>query len=86
LFKVELERLNKASTDINKLENELEEAKALFISTKNRQAQRIEYLQKKLGTCIQKSKPYYDASQAKDRVNKEFKRQGPIFELLKHGL
>jgi hypothetical protein len=69
IFQVELERLNKASTDINKLENELEEAKALFISTKNRQAQRIEYLQKKLGNCIQKAKPYYDASQAKDRVN-----------------
>ncbi len=60
--------MNKASSDINKLENELEEAKSLFIATKNRQAQRIEYLQKKLGACISKSKPYYEALQAKEKV------------------
>lgn len=67
----ELERLNRCAAHINKLENELEEAKNLFNNTKNRQLQRLEFLQKKLGSCIQKSKPYYEALQQTEKLQKE---------------
>lgn len=50
------------------------EAKNLFNNTKNRQLQRLEYLQKTLGSCIQKSKPYYEALQLTDRLRKEAQR------------
>jgi SH3-domain binding protein 5 len=56
----ELERLNSTSSDINNMENELEQAKSLFNTLKSRQLQRLEILQKKLGPCISKAKPYYE--------------------------
>ncbi|CAF0703548.1 unnamed protein product [Brachionus calyciflorus] len=67
----ELERLNQSCSDINKMENELEEAKNLFNTTKNRQLQRLEFLQKKLGSCIPKSKPYYEALRITDKLQSE---------------
>jgi len=70
----ELEKLNRCASDINKLENELEEAKNLFTTTKNRQLQRLEYLQKKFGACIQKSKPYYEALHQTEKLQKEAQR------------
>lgn len=39
----------------------LKEAKGLFISSKNKQLERLEYLQKKFGSSISKAKPYYEA-------------------------
>lgn len=60
-IQVELERLNKSCADVNQLENDLEEAKGLFISSKNKQLERLEYLQKKFGSSISKAKPYYEA-------------------------
>ena len=33
--------------------------------------QRLEFLQKKLGSCIQKSKPYYEAVQLTEKLQKE---------------
>ncbi|RMZ96045.1 SH3 domain-binding 5 isoform X3 [Brachionus plicatilis] len=67
----ELERLNQASSDINKMENELEDAKNLFNTTRNRQLQRLEFLQKKFGSCIVKSKPYYEALKITEKLRSE---------------
>ena len=67
----ELERLNKSATDINKMENELEEAKQLFINSRQRQLQRLEFLQKKLGACIMKAKPYYEAMEKTEKLQQE---------------
>jgi len=67
----ELERLNKSCADINKLENELEEAKSLFITTIKRQTQRLEYLQKKFGSCIHKAKPYYESLELTEKLQIE---------------
>jgi len=67
----ELERLNKSSAEINKMENELEEAKSLFLTSKNRQTQRLEFLQKKLGACIIKAKPYYEALKLNEKLQNE---------------
>ncbi|XP_034950267.1 uncharacterized protein [Chelonus insularis] len=58
---IELERLNTATDDINKLEVDLDEARATFRDLLCESTITIDALSKKLGTCIEKSKPYYDA-------------------------
>ncbi|XP_076621815.1 uncharacterized protein LOC143342143 isoform X2 [Colletes latitarsis] len=58
---VELERLNTATDDINKLEVDLDEARATFRELLCESTLKIDTLAKKLGTCIEKSRPYYDA-------------------------
>lgn len=76
----ELERLNKACTDINKLENELEESKNLFFQTKNYQLMRLETLQKKLGSCIQKAKPYFEMQRVTERLQLETQHAAQEFQ------
>lgn len=92
-IQLELERLNKACADINKLENELEEAKALFISSKKRQTQRLEYLQKKLGSCINKAKPYYESLKQTEQLQietqkavHEFQKANSLYKTAKETL
>ncbi|XP_043252130.1 uncharacterized protein LOC122397201 isoform X1 [Colletes gigas] len=58
---VELEILNTATDDINKLEVDLDEARATFRELLCESTLKIDTLAKKLGTCIEKSRPYYDA-------------------------
>ncbi|XP_058791579.1 uncharacterized protein LOC131664470 isoform X2 [Phymastichus coffea] len=58
---IELERLNTATDDINKLEVDLDEARATFRELLCESTYKIESLSKKLGSCIEKSRPYYDA-------------------------
>lgn len=58
---IELERLNTATDDINKLEVDLDEARATFRELLCESTLKIDNLTKKLGDCIERSKPYYDA-------------------------
>ncbi|XP_023246657.1 uncharacterized protein LOC106643558 [Copidosoma floridanum] len=58
---IELERLNTATDDINKLEVDLDDARATFRELLCESTYKINTLAKKLGTCIEKSRPYYDA-------------------------
>lgn len=58
---IELERLNTATDDINKLEVDLDEARATFRELLCESTVKIDTLAKKLGACIEKSRPYYDA-------------------------
>ncbi|KAK2588960.1 hypothetical protein KPH14_001814 [Odynerus spinipes] len=58
---IELERLNTATDDINKLEVDLDEARATFRELLCESTIKIDTLAKKLGACIEKSRPYYDA-------------------------
>ena len=48
-----------------------QESKSLFTTSKNRQTQRLEFLQKKLGSCIQKAKPYYESIELTERLQYE---------------
>lgn len=52
----------------------LKEAKALFISSKNKQLERLEYLQKKYGSSISKAKPYYEALALTERLQAATKK------------
>lgn len=58
---IELERLNTATDDINKLEVDLDEARATFRQLLCESTVKIDGLAKKLGACIEKSRPYYDS-------------------------
>ncbi|XP_046404017.1 SH3 domain-binding protein 5-like isoform X2 [Ischnura elegans] len=58
---IELERLNTATDDINKLEVDLDEARARFRQLLSESTVRIDTLAKRLGSCIEKARPYYDA-------------------------
>ncbi|CAC5402126.1 SH3 domain-binding protein 5-like,SH3 domain-binding protein 5 homolog,SH3 domain-binding protein 5 [Mytilus coruscus] len=56
----ELERLNKASDDINKLELELDDERAAFRQALSDTTHKLNTLAKKLGSCVEKARPYYD--------------------------
>lgn len=58
---IELEKLNTATDDINKLEAKLEEANNVFRTTLTESTARLKALAKKLGSCIEKARPYYEA-------------------------
>ncbi|GJQ86783.1 hypothetical protein Trydic_g5576 [Trypoxylus dichotomus] len=58
---VELERLNNATDEINKLEVDLDEARASFRQLLCESTARVEALRLKLGLCIERAKPYYEA-------------------------
>ncbi|XP_055595143.1 SH3 domain-binding protein 5 homolog isoform X1 [Uranotaenia lowii] len=58
---IELENLNTATDDINKLEIELEEAKSTFRILMNESTRRLKLSSKKLGSCIEKARPYYES-------------------------
>lgn len=66
-IQIELEKLNKASEEINRLELELDDARASFRQTLSESTQKLDVLAKKLGSCVEKARPYYDARvKAKD--------------------
>ncbi|XP_065341852.1 SH3 domain-binding protein 5-like isoform X2 [Cloeon dipterum] len=58
---VELETLNSATDDINKLEVDLDEARAAFRQLLMESTRRIDELARKLGSCIERARPYYEA-------------------------
>ncbi|XP_044263916.1 SH3 domain-binding protein 5-like isoform X1 [Tribolium madens] len=58
---VELERLNNATDEINKLEVELDEARHNFRQLLCDSTARVDALRVKLGMCVERAKPYYEA-------------------------
>ncbi|CAG9114969.1 unnamed protein product [Plutella xylostella] len=63
-FSVELEKLNAATDEINKLELELDESTKTFHLLLAETSRRLQALSKRLGSCVDKSRPYYDAGAA----------------------
>ncbi|VDP00766.1 unnamed protein product [Soboliphyme baturini] len=57
----ELEKLNIATDIINKMEVQLDEAQAVFREVQMTWTQRLTQMAKRLGGCIEKSRPYYEA-------------------------
>ncbi|XP_071539137.1 uncharacterized protein [Panulirus ornatus] len=60
---IELEKLNTATDDINKLEAKLEEANNVFRTTLTESTARLKTMAKKLGSCIEKARPYFEAQE-----------------------
>ncbi|XP_055929059.1 SH3 domain-binding protein 5-like isoform X4 [Argiope bruennichi] len=66
---IELERLNTATDAINKLEIELDEARANFRLLLSESSVRVNQLANKLGACVEKARPYYEARMHAKQVN-----------------
>ncbi|XP_014674906.1 PREDICTED: SH3 domain-binding protein 5-like isoform X2 [Priapulus caudatus] len=78
--KEELEKLNEATDAINKLEVELDEARAVFRQVLTESTQRLNILAKKLGSCIEKGRPYYDARLKARQAQVETQKAAVKFE------
>lgn len=79
-IQVELERLNKASEEINRLELELDDARASFRQTLSESTQKLDVLAKKLGSCVEKARPYYDSRVKFKEAHLETQRAALRFE------
>jgi len=60
-IQIELEKLNTTTDEINRLETEQDEANAGFRTLLTKSTQQLNALSKKLGSCIEKARPYYEA-------------------------
>ncbi|KAL1513241.1 hypothetical protein ABEB36_002674 [Hypothenemus hampei] len=70
-IQIELEKLNSTTDKINKLEIEYDEANATFRMLLNESTRRLKLLTKKLGSCIEKARPYYDLLEIARKQQKE---------------
>ncbi|CAF0733277.1 unnamed protein product [Adineta ricciae] len=59
-IQIELERANAATSEINNLETQFENAQKLFQITFTHCKQRLANLAKALGRCVERARPYYD--------------------------
>ncbi|XP_003380909.1 SH3 domain-binding protein 5-like protein [Trichinella spiralis] len=76
----ELEKLNIATDVINKLELQLDEAQTMFRDAQSSWTQKLSQMAKKLGTCIEKSRPYYEARIKVLEAQQEAQRAALRFE------
>lgn len=67
----ELEKLNACTEEINLLETQLEDANCLFRTLLSDSTQQLKALSKKLGSCIEKARPYYEALEIAQKAQKE---------------
>lgn len=58
---LELEKLNSCTDEINRLEVQLDDANTVFRSLLSDSTHHLKSLSKKLGSCIEKARPYYEA-------------------------
>ncbi|XP_039746574.1 SH3 domain-binding protein 5 homolog isoform X2 [Pararge aegeria] len=79
-IQVELEKLNAATDEINKLELELDESMKTFHLLLNETSCRLQSLTKRLGTCVDKSRPYHDAVSAAITARAECQRAAVQFQ------
>ncbi|XP_002734245.1 SH3 domain-binding protein 5-like [Saccoglossus kowalevskii] len=73
-IQTELEILNSSTDEINKLENEYDEGRTKFRQTSAIYTQRLNLLAKKLGRCIRKARPYYEAVETSKTAQVEAQR------------
>jgi len=88
---VELEQLNSATDEINKLEKELDEANGQFRHLLSQQSGELEKMIRRLGSSIDKARPFYNAKSAADLLHKncleaavQFQRANDIHQAAKH--
>lgn len=77
---IELERLNNATDEINKLEVELDETRNQFRQLLCDSTARVDALRVKLGMCVERAKPYYEARFCANEALKETQIAAMKFE------
>ncbi|XP_039250580.1 SH3 domain-binding protein 5-like [Styela clava] len=76
----ELERLNEASNVINRLENKLSETRNQYRTALSESTHQLNSLAKKLGDCVTKARPFYDAKQVAKEAQLETQHAAVRFE------
>ncbi|XP_063232378.1 SH3 domain-binding protein 5 homolog [Bacillus rossius redtenbacheri] len=79
-IQVELEKLNNATDEINKLEIELDEANTAFRLLLSDSTRRLKLLSRKLGGCIERARPYYEALEVARHAQLECQRAAVHFQ------
>ncbi|XP_038051728.1 SH3 domain-binding protein 5-like [Patiria miniata] len=79
-IKLELERLNTATDEINSMELQLDEARASFRQSLTESTHSLNAISKKLGSCIEKARPYYEARQKAKECQQETQKAAVRFE------
>ncbi|KAL1462252.1 hypothetical protein WDU94_014103, partial [Cyamophila willieti] len=79
-IQIELEMLNNATDDINKLEMELDESNTTFRMLMNESTRRLKILNRKLGSCIERARPYYEALEVAKQAQQECQKAAVKFQ------
>ncbi|XP_012218080.1 SH3 domain-binding protein 5 homolog [Linepithema humile] len=80
-IQIELENLNNATDDINKLETELDEAHTAFRQLLSDTTRRLKEITEKLGTsCIEKARCYYEALELARQAQVQCQQQAKLFQ------
>ncbi|KAJ8966333.1 hypothetical protein NQ314_003601 [Rhamnusium bicolor] len=77
---IELERLNNATDEINKLEVELDEARTGFRQLLCDSTAKVDAIRLKLGMCVERSRPYYEARFYANEIFKQSQTAAMKFE------
>ncbi|XP_011637355.1 uncharacterized protein LOC105427359 [Pogonomyrmex barbatus] len=80
-IQIELENLNNAADNINKLETELDEAHTAFGQLLSDTTRRLKEITDKLGTsCIEKARCYYEALEMAHQAQVQCQQQAQLFQ------
>ncbi|XP_065218338.1 SH3 domain-binding protein 5 homolog [Planococcus citri] len=80
-IQIELEKLNNATDEINRLEMELDEANSTFRILMSESMRKLKLLTRKLGSsCIERARPYYDALELSKQAQQECQRAAVKFQ------
>ncbi|XP_051899916.1 SH3 domain-binding protein 5-like [Pristis pectinata] len=76
----ELEQLNQASEEINKLELQLDEARNTYRKILSESARKLNAQGSQLGNCIEKARPYYEARRQAKEAQQETQKAALRYE------
>jgi len=76
----ELEKLNQCTDEINRLEIQLDDANTVFRSLLSDSTHHLKALSKKLGSCIEKARPYYEAVDQMTKAQAECQKAAVQFQ------
>ncbi|XP_017294974.1 SH3-binding domain protein 5-like, a [Kryptolebias marmoratus] len=76
----ELEHLNEASTEINSLELELDDARSCYRKILTESARKLNAQSSQLGGCIEKARPYYEARRLAKEAQQETQKAALSYE------
>jgi len=76
----ELEKLNNCTDEINRLELQLDDANTVFRSLLSTSTQHLKALSKKLGSCIEKARPYYESLDDMTKAQAECQKAAVQFQ------
>lgn len=77
---VELERLNNATDEINKLEVQLDESRTSFRQLLCESTAKVDSIRLKLGMCVDRARPYYEARFCANEILKQTQMAAMKFE------